>query len=333
MTPPVLLAVAALAASLAGGALARLAFIRWGVVDVPNARSSHRDPVPRGGGLAFVAVILAAWSGLALAGTPGLPWPMLAGAAAIAAISMADDIRGVGWSARLAVQAVAVAAGLAALPAEQAIVLPGASVVLDRVVVGLAWLWFVNLFNFMDGINGIAAAEALVISLGLAAIAAAAGQGGWPMIPSIVVGAAVLGFLPYNVPVARMFMGDVGSATLGFVLGWLLIVVAAQGALATAILLPLYFLADASSTLAIRAIRGERLQDAHRQHAYQVAVDRGLPHMVVSAAVGALGVVLALLGYVALDRPFLALCTGAAITAGLILWLRGGFALRRPTRS
>ena len=333
MSGPLLLlvAVASLAASFAGSAIARRALVRWRVVDVPNGRSSHRDPVPRGGGLAFVIVILLAWAGLALSGAPDLPWPMLAGAVAVAAVSMADDVRGVGWTVRLAIQALAVAAGGASLPAGQAILLPDLPPLLDRLIIGLAWLWFVNLFNFMDGINGIAATEAGVVGLGLAAIATVAGLAGWPLAPAVVVAAAVLGFLPYNVPVARMFMGDVGSATLGFVLGWLLILVATEGALATALLLPLYFLVDATSTLVLRALRGERLHEAHRRHAYQVAVDRGLPHTLVSGAVGGLGVVLAGLGYVALDRPLLALAVGLAITAGFILWLRGAFSSRRRT--
>jgi len=324
-----LLAGAALAASLAGSGLVRRALTRWRVVDVPNARSSHRAAVPRGGGIAFVAVILLGWTGLALAGVPGLPWPVLAGAAAVAAISMADDVRGTPWALRLAVQAIAVAAGVAALPADSAVLPDAVPPLLERLAIGLAWLWFINLFNFMDGIDGIAAAEAAVVGLGLVAIAAVAGDTGWPVAPALVVAAAAAGFLPYNVPAARMFMGDVGSATLGFVLGWLLILVAAEGALATALLLPLYFILDATTTLALRIARGERLQDAHRLHAYQAAVDRGLPHALVSGATGVLGVGLAVLGYVALDRPALALGLGLAVTGAFILWLRGSFAARR----
>ena len=310
--------VAALAASLA----ARAVLGRQGVVDVPNARSSHRVPVIRGGGIGFVAVILATWLALALAGTPGIPPGVLVGALAIAAISLLDDVRGVRWSIRLAVQALAVGAALAALPGGPVLV-DGIPVWLDRLVLGLAWLWFVNLFNFMDGIDGIAATEALVIAFGIVAIALIAGLPGWPVPPALVVGAAVTGFLPFNLPRARMFMGDVGSTTLGFALGWLLILVAAEGALATAILLGLFFVADATSTLLMRAARRERLHEAHRHHAYQRAVDAGLPHATVSMAVGALGVVLVALGGLALARPVLGLGLGLVATGGFVLWLRG----------
>jgi UDP-N-acetylmuramyl pentapeptide phosphotransferase/UDP-N-acetylglucosamine-1-phosphate transferase len=120
-----------------------------------------------------------------------------------------------------------------------------------------------------------------------------------------------------------MFMGDVGSTTLGFTLGWLLILVAAEGTLAAAILLALYFVADATSTLLFRAARRERLHEAHRHHAYQRAVDRGLSHGFVAAATGLLGVVLVVLAGLALDRPALALALGLVVTGGFILWLRG----------
>lgn len=310
--------VLALVASLAARGLLR----RLGVVDVPNARSSHRIPIIRGGGLGFVAVILAGWLGLALSGAPGLPPTVLAGALAVAAISLLDDVRGVRWSIRLAVQALAVAAALASLPGGP-VLADGLPVVVDRLILGLAWLWFVNLFNFMDGIDGIAGTEALVIAFGIVAIALLAGLPGWPVPAALVVGAAVAGFLPFNLPKARMFMGDVGSTTLGYALGWLLILVAAEGALATAILLGLYFVVDATSTLLMRTARRERLHEAHRQHAYQRAVDRGLPHASVSGAVGGLGLVLVALGGLALARPLLALGLGLVATGGFVLWLRG----------
>ncbi len=164
-----------------------------------------------------------------------------------------------------------------------------------------------------------------MIAFGIAALALVAGAAGWPVVPALVLGAAVLGFLPFNLPAARMFMGDVGSATLGFTVGWLLILVAAEGALVTAILLALYFVADATSTLLFRAARGERLHEGHRHHAYQRAVDRGRSHGFVAAAVGLLGVVLVALGGLALDRPGIALALGLAVTGGFILWLRGYF--------
>ena len=162
----------------------------------------------------------------------------------------------------------------------------------DRILVALAWLWFINLFNFMDGIDGIAAGEAAIIAFGLVILAALHPDLGLASPEAIVIGAAVIGFLLFNWPPARMFMGDVGSAGLGYLLGWLLIVAAAKGALVPALLLPLYFVADASTTLAARAWRRKPLAQAHRDHAYQNAVDKGLSHALVSSLVIGLGLLL-----------------------------------------
>ena len=297
---------------------------RWAVIDSPNARSSHTRPTLRGGGLGFMAVILVGWTVLWLTGSPSATPAAILGAAAIAAVSFADDLRSVHLGVRLAVQAAAVALALATFPSDTPILAGFLPLPVDRIVVALAWLWFINLFNFMDGIDGIAGGEAAIVAFGLVIVAAVYPPLGAVSREAVVVGAAVLGFLLFNWPPARVFMGDVGSAGLGYVLGWLLVVAAARGALVPALLLPLYFVADASTTLLMRAWRRRPLATAHRDHAYQNAVDRGLGHATVSSLVVGLGLLLIALAALAAAAPVVALGIGLALTAAAIAWLRLG---------
>ena len=252
---------------------------RAAVLDHPNERSLHAAPTPRGGGIALVGAILLAWLALIVAGAvaPRL-LVVLFGAALLAAISWIDDLRGLSPATRLLAQLVAVGLGMLALmpagPVFQFWLMPG----LDAVAAALLWLWFVNLFNFMDGIDGLAGSEAAAIGIGLV-LFASLGAGRDPGLAALAAaGAAALGFLVWNWAPARIFLGDVGSVPLGYLLGFLLLDVAARGGWKIALILPLYFLADATITLLRRLARGERVWQAHRQHFYQRAVQRGLGH-------------------------------------------------------
>lgn len=317
-----LLGGATLVASAAACALTLKGLLRWAVIDLPNQRSSHTHPTPRGGGLGFMVVVLAGWTALWLTGSADSNPVVVAGAVAVTAVSFVDDLRAVPFGIRLTVQAAAVFLALAAFPSNAPILADFLPLVVDRIVVGLAWLWFINLFNFMDGIDGIAAGEAAVIAFGLVILVAFHPVLGALGPEAIVIGAAVAGFLLFNWPPARMFMGDVGSTGLGFLLGWLLLAAAAKGALIPALLLPLYFLADASATLLSRAWRGKPLTQAHRDHAYQNAVDKGASHTLVSSLVIAVGVVLIGLANLAMTLPILGLGLGLALTAAFLAWLR-----------
>jgi UDP-N-acetylmuramyl pentapeptide phosphotransferase/UDP-N-acetylglucosamine-1-phosphate transferase len=265
-------------------------------------------------------VILVAWGALWRLGSPTVSGPVVLGALAVGAISFADDLWSVPAWQRFVVQAIAVFGALYFFPSEGPIVANLLPIPIDRLIAGLLWLWFINLFNFMDGIDGIAGAEAGIIGVGIAVLAAFRHE--LPAAEAIVVGAAALGFLVFNWPPARMFMGDVGSTGLGFVLGWLLLTVAARGALVPALLLPLYFVADATTTLCYRAWHRRPLSAAHRDHAYQRGVDAGLAHTAVSLRVVVLGVFLTVAAVVALDRPAAGLAAGVIATFGLIAWLR-----------
>ncbi len=261
--------------------------IRFRVYDTPNPRSSHAAPTPRGGGLALIAVLLLSWLGAAAwLGTAPEGFPLaLVSAVLLAAVSWIDDLKRLSVILRLAAQAGAIILGLIAMdgagPVFQGFLPP----VLDRIAAGILWLWFVNLFNFMDGIDGISGVEAICTALGLVLLAWLLA---WPpeaaAFPALLAG-ATLGFLGWNWPPAKIFLGDVGSVPLGYLLGWLLLLAAMEGQWAVALILPLYYLADASITLIRRGARRAKVWQAHKEHFYQRAVQGGLSHAQVSVRV------------------------------------------------
>jgi len=309
------------AAALAVSAAATRAVIpllrRKAVLDVPNERSSHRMPTPRGGGWGLLAGLLPALAALwALDGAAGAAAPAaLAGALLLAVVSWLDDRRGLGQATRLAAQAAAAALLLWSLPPD-ALVLQGVLPPwLDRLGTGIALVWFANLFNFMDGIDGIAGAEAAALGIGIALVATAAAVGGPLAGWGLALAAAAAGFLAWNWHPAKVFMGDVGSVPVGYLAGWLLVELAVAGVLAAALLLPMYFVADATYTLLRRALRGERVWRPHREHAYQRAYQRGLRHDAVVLRVTALNAALAALALAAAVAPPAA--AAAAVAAGL----------------
>ena len=305
---------------------------RAAVLDHPNERSLHAAPTPRGGGIALVGAILLAWLALIVAGAvaPRL-LVVLFGAALLAAISWIDDLRGLSPGTRLLAQLVAVTIGMLSLmpagPVFQFWLMPG----LDAVAVGLMWLWFVNLFNFMDGIDGLAGSEAAAIGIGLV-LFATLGTGSDPGLAALAAtaGAAALGFLVWNWAPARIFLGDVGSVPLGYLIGFLLLGVTAEGGWKIALILPLYFLADSTITLLRRLFRGERVWLPHHQHFYQRAVQRGLGHAEIVYRVIAADVVLVGCGWASENGWGIpALGAAAVVVAVLLLSLAGGWR-RRP---
>ncbi|MEO5374416.1 MAG: glycosyltransferase family 4 protein [Alphaproteobacteria bacterium] len=312
-----------------GAALKILA--RRAVLDHPNERSSHSRPTPRGGGVAVVASILAAWA--ATGGGDDTTTLVILIALGLGALSFVDDLRGLPPLPRFGTQLISVGAVLAALP-DGALVFQGLLPLgLDRLAAALVWLWFINLYNFMDGIDGITGVETVCVAGGLAGIMALVGQGGEALVPhalaphALAMAAAALGFLAWNWHPARIFMGDVGSVPLGFLLGWLLVQAAVAGLWVPALILPAYYLADASITLLRRLLRGEKVWQAHREHFYQKAVRAGWSHATVSSLILAanLGLVgLAGAAAVGAAGPVPALAGAAATVAALLAALTWG---------
>jgi UDP-N-acetylmuramyl pentapeptide phosphotransferase/UDP-N-acetylglucosamine-1-phosphate transferase len=271
------LALAAMAALLTHvGIAAAIGWLKRLALARPNQRSSHVVPTPQGAGLIAVPVALALatasfWLGPA-APPGGAAYCVIVALAALGLMTVGflDDMRGLGVAIRLSVQAVAVAAAIGLMPAELRVV-PAMPLGVERVLLAGALWWFVNLFNFMDGIDLISAVETVSLALGVVLLAAlGAVLPAYGEVAAALLGAMV-GFAWWNRPPARVFLGDAGSLPLGFLLGVLLIHVAASGYAVAALLLPLYYLADATITLGRRLSRGERVWEAHRTHFYQQA--------------------------------------------------------------
>jgi len=330
--PAVLAAIVAAAGTIAclGTRVLIPLLRRAAVLDRPNERSSHAAPTPRGGGIALIAAILLSWLALIAAGAVApLLLVILFGTALLAAVSWIDDLRGLPPAIRLVAQLAAVGLALGTLSVIGAPTLSQEWLPrwLDGVGSALLWLWFINLFNFMDGIDGLAGSEAVAISLGLllfGEFGAGENWGGAGLAATIA--AASLGFLVWNWAPARIFLGDVGSVPLGYLLGFLLLGVAARGHWKIAVILPLYFLADATLTLVRRLARGEPVWQAHRQHFYQRAVQRGLGHAAIVRRVIAADLILIAAGWAAENGWGLAALAGAAgVVAALLLSLAGGW--------
>lgn len=235
-------------------------------LDVPNERSLHRVPVPRTGGLGVLAGAAAAW--LAVGG--GALTLVFGFALALSAVSLADDVRGLSVRVRFLAQAVAAAIFLAAHGFEPVWLMP---------IALLGILWSTNLYNFMDGSDGLAGGMAVIGFAGYAIAASAAGASDIGLCAAIVAGASA-GFLVWNFPPARIFMGDAGSIPLGFTAACLGIVGWQRGVwpfwFPALVFSP--FILDATVTLVRRWLRGEKLSQAHRSHYYQRLNQTGFGH-------------------------------------------------------
>jgi len=246
----------------------------------PNARSSHTIPTPQGGGIAVLAAtLIATWLGVALASLL-MPLGLIRltalsiAAVLLAVIGAVDDIRTVGAAPRLIMQVLTVGLVVALLPADFRVA-PHVPAAVERAFLLIGGVYFVNVVNFMDGLDLMTVAEVVPVTAGVILL----GFNGAEWLPAMLVAVALLGamlgFAPFNRPIARLFLGDVGSLPIGLLLGWLVLMLAGQGYLAAAVLLPLYYLADATVTLARRIVRGEKFWEAHRSHFYQIATARG----------------------------------------------------------
>ncbi|MDO8607332.1 MAG: glycosyltransferase family 4 protein [Phaeospirillum sp.] len=293
------------------------------ILDHPNERSSHNLPTPRGGGLAVTPVV-AAMLILTAFVAPGYSTILAAGALILMAVSWLDDREGLPPLPRFLLQAAIIAATLIAMPAAGLVFQGLLPFWADRLLTALGWLWFVNLTNFMDGIDGITGIETAAIGVGIALI------GDHSAAQAMGVAAAGLGFLVWNWHPARIFLGDSGSIPLGFVLGGLLIQLATDGHLAAALILPGYYIADASITLLWRLKDGEKIWQAHRRHFYQRAVQGGKSHSQVSLAI--LAANLGLIGcawITAIGQTGLGSGLAVAVVAGLLALL-GHWAKGKP---
>lgn len=271
------------------------------IIDVPNARSSHDTPTPRSGGLAIVTTFFVGLALLWLVGNEAhLPKDAFAGfvlaALLIAGVSIVDDIKHLSFKVKLLVQVACAGAVMALGVVIDTLSLPGLGVV-ELGVIGplLTLLWIVgltNAFNFMDGLDGIAGGTALIAALSFAVVAQSLGAG-FLYLMSLVIAAGCLGFLFWNWPPAKIFMGDSGSQFLGFVLAVMAVIAGRlDAAHVPYVVMPLlffHFIWDTVFTMLRRWRAGEDITQAHRSHLYQLFNRLGYSHLAVTSTYLAVG--------------------------------------------
>lgn len=286
-----LLVAVCFAASLAGTHLLKRYALRRGLMDVPNVRSSHTVPTPRSGGaaiyLAFAAGVVVLWLGGAMSGT--LFWALGGGGTAVALVGWLDDRRHLSAGVRLVVHFGAAIWALAWLGGTPPISFGGAATHFGwsgYVLGALTIVWTINLFNFMDGIDGLAGSEAVFVASAGGLLAVASGAASSVAAPALLFAAACLGFLVWNWPRASIFMGDVGSGFIGYTIAVLALASGVDDPVAPIAwwILGGYFFLDATITLVRRFVRRERLSQAHRSHAYQWLATRWNSHRKVTLA-------------------------------------------------
>jgi UDP-GlcNAc:undecaprenyl-phosphate/decaprenyl-phosphate GlcNAc-1-phosphate transferase len=303
---------------------------RFRVIDVPTERSSHSGFIPRGGGL---AVAVGAVAGLLLSGSGDASslTTLLVAVSILAIVGMIDDLRTLEVFPRLGAQLVG---ALLCLPwLLQNLSAPWGWRVL---LAGLAVVWvmgYVNAFNFMDGINGIASLTTIVTGVTFFFV----GQSTDTRLVSVcglVVAAAALGFLPYNFPNARVFLGDVGSYFLGGWIAFTVLVGLVSEIPPEAVIGPVViYLADTSFTLVRRIVRGEQWWTSHHEHVYQRLIERGWTHTTTALLVTAFTVACSALGMVSLGDSTVARATAGVAMVGLLVAYLSVPGLLRTLRS
>lgn len=297
MNTPYLLILALIAAviSAVGVYFVRKWTLGKGMLDIPNERSSHSEPTPRGGGIVIALVSLTAFTIYSMAFRQEIAYGFLAGAVLIVVVSWIDDVRDLPPVVRIAVHLIAAALLLVdrgAYPIFFGGQMVEVSGVLEFVISLFFIVWFINAYNFMDGIDGIAGVQALTASAGWCALGVISGEASIAVFACLIF-AASLGFLIFNWQPAKIFMGDAGSAFLGFTFSGIgLLSSPGPGvrilAFPVACLLLWPFMFDAFYTLFKRLLRHEKIWHAHRNHIYQQLVIRGYSHATVSTFYGIL---------------------------------------------
>ena len=305
------------------------------IVDIPNERSLHSIPTPRGGGFAvnpslfigFILFIILESLRMHMGIFDHSLWPILLCFLAFILVFGFEDIKGLPTLYRLVAQIVITTIALFLLPQDLLVFQGYLPFWLDRTLTLFVWVGFINIYNFMDGMDGLAATETISIGFGLFLISLI------HIIPKEIglygtfMAASALGFFIWNKHPAKIFMGDVGSIPLGFIIGWLLILMAGQGAWAQAIIIPLYYFMDAGLMLLKRLLQGKKIWQAHKEHAYQQAVEKGAPVPEVLKKIVVVNVCLILCASAAskVEYPMVWVVLSAAFVFFILEQLKKGF--------
>lgn len=319
--------LAALMAGVGTGLVRRYALSR-SLLDLPNHRSSHDAPTPRGAGLAIAIVVLGLTALATAAGLVPLRLAaaLLGGGIVVASVGWIDDHRGLAASVRALAHLAAAIWSVAWLDGVPAIAFGTTRLELGSVgsvlaVVGTVWL--INAYNFMDGIDGIAGVTGLIAAT-FGSLLLIRADPATALVSAVVAGSCA-GFLAWNWPPAQIFLGDIGSGLLGFLFATCAIGAESRGAPGVLLVLLLLgvFVVDATVTLVRRVLRSERWYEAHRSHAYQRLVQAGWSHRAVTCAVAGVEVVLGLGAMLVAERPALTayVIVAAALGLGMLYWL------------
>ncbi len=299
---------------------------KYSVLDCPNDRSSHSSPTPKGGGIAILAVFFLSLFTLSIFDFFPIDYfyYLFLICSILGTVSFLDDIYGLHPILRLIIHAVcvylAISFGLIKGGLFSGLVPP----FIEVLIITIVWVWFVNLFNFMDGIDGIIGVQTVAIGIGVLLIASSVTVG----LVGLILAAAACGFLVLNWYPAKIFLGDVGSIPVGFLVGWLLLSVAAESNWISTIILSIYFLIDTGFTMLKRLLKGELIWVAHKEHFYQVAAQQRKTHSSVSGSVAIANIFFVILAiFAASGYEKLSILGSLIVLALLIFWM-----LKKPIR-
>jgi len=290
------------------------------ILDVPNDRSSHSVPTPTGGGIAIIIIVCPALFYLGLLDyIPQIQANFLCLLCIIlAVVCWVDDLYGLNPFFRLSIHCASVLCAVLFGAIDGNVFGDIFTPALDKMITAVLWVLFMNLFNFMDGIDGIIGVETLCIGFGIFILGVSGGIG----YVGLILAASAGGFLIMNWYPAKIFLGDVGSVPIGFIIGWALLSLVAMGYWAPALILPGYFLFDAGITLLMRLVKRKKIWQAHRTHFYQKAIQSGKSHSQVSSAVGlANGMLVIIAVTVSKEFQIEAVFLGLIVVSGLVFWM------------
>lgn len=322
LSPIILPILLTFAVALLGTGLIHKLFFWMKFLDYPNERSSHTIPKPSGGGIAIlvaigISLIIFELDKVFL--PPGTKLIFIM-AIIIGAISLLDDIKGLSPLSRLFFQILCISFTIVNIELPNSITLKPLPEWVQLFFVGMFWLWFMNLYNFMDGIDAITSVETSFICLSIIFLSFISLSPPSLIAPAAIITAASSGFLVWNWPPSKLFLGDAGSVPLGFLVGWLLIEVFFSGYWVVAMILPGYYLADATLTLMNRLWQGKNIWRSHQEHFYQRAFLGGLSHSaIVMRLIFVNLLLLSISAMLAREYPILALLA-AIVLIGLFLF-------------
>ena len=303
--------------------LLKISFLNIGFVDRPNKRSNHSSPVALGGGIAIISII-ATFSFFMVPGWHTLNTIILL---LLFSISVIDDFLNVNILTRLFTHLICAFLYVNIYLENFFLDFLSSNIFLLKVIVYilsiLSLAWFINIFNFMDGIDGITAVETISIGMGLFLIILICGGRSEVGLSGLVLAASALGFMWWNWSPSQLFLGDVGSIPLGFIIGWLLLQILPTPLWLISVIIPLYYLSDATITLIIRCLNREKFWLPHRKHFYQLATSRGLSHAHIASTILILNVCLIGWAWLSLEFPYISIFCASLCVLLTLFYFRG----------